>query len=421
MKCPYANKQTLNSASKLKENSRLNNQKIYQLQALINSCGSYICLMKNLLFLALLFCFYNPLNAQTSNGEYFSFIGVGDMMLGTDFPKKEYLPPNNDPRPYISEAIPFLLDADITFGNLEGCFLDKGPVVKQCKDTTKCYAFKMPEIYAPLFKEAGFDLLNLANNHIRDFGSAGLESTKYHLNQLNINWAGLLEKPTDTITVKGIKVGFAAFSPNTGTVDINNIPNAIRIVSELKKQCDIVIVSFHGGAEGSKHQHITRKKEVFYGENRSNVYEFAHTVIDAGADIIFGHGPHVCRAIEIYKNHFIAYSMGNFATYSRFNLASPNNLTPIVKVFTNHKGEFIKGQIIPFKQVKNVALTYDHSNAVIYKIKDLTSIDFPELKDRLMFENNGWFSMPFERRMKPRGISGSSIKINASKMSLILN
>lgn len=343
--------------------------------------------------------------AQDGSDTLISFIGVGDMMLGTDFPTKGYLPPNNDPLPYVAEAIPFLKSADVTFGNLETCLLDEGPVFKRCKDTTKCYAFKMPERYGLVLKEMGFDFLNLANNHIRDFGAAGMLTTRYHLNKLNISWAGLLDKPTDTITVKGKKIGLAGFSPNTGTVDINDLPQAIKIVTELKQQCDIVIVSFHGGAEGAKHQHITRKSEMFYGENRSNVYAFAHAMIDAGADIIFGHGPHVCRAIEVYKNRFIAYSMGNFATYSRFNLSGPNALTPIVKVYTTSEGAFIKGEIIPFKQIKNVALVYDHSHGVIHKIKDLTRIDFRELNDRLMFEDNGCFSMPFERKMVPKGIS----------------
>ncbi|SMO61851.1 capsule synthesis protein PGA_cap [Saccharicrinis carchari] len=343
-------------------------------------------------------------NMTAQNDTLISFVGVGDMMLGTDFPKKEYLPPNNNPRPYISEAIPFLQQADVTFGNMEACLLDEGPVVKQCKDTTKCYAFKMPEHYAPIIKEMGFDFLSLANNHIRDFGQLGMQTTRYHLNKMNIAWAGLLDKPTDTIRVKGIKVGMAAFSPNRGTVDINDLPGAINIVRKLKKDCDIVIISFHGGAEGADHQHVTREKEVFYGENRSNVYEFAHAMIDAGADIIFGHGPHITRAMEIYKNRFIIYSLGNFATYSRFNLSGPNGLTPILKIYTNRKGEFVKGEIIPFKQIKNVALTYDHSKAVIYKIKDLTKMDFPELNHRLIIEPNGNFSMPFERKMQPKGI-----------------
>ncbi len=344
-----------------------------------------------------------------------TFIGVGDMMLGTDFPNPSYLPPNNNPRPYIADAIPYLNSADVTFGNLETSLLDEGPVVKQCKDTTKCYAFKMPEAYAPILNEMGFDLLNLANNHIRDFGEAGLSTTKYHLDKQKIAWAGLLEKPTDTITVKGLKIGLAAFSPNTGTVDINDLDNAIRIVKQLKQECDIVMVSFHGGAEGAKHQNITRESEMFYGENRSNVYEFAHAMIDAGADIIFGHGPHVTRAIEVYKNRFIAYSLGNFATYSRFNLSGPNALTPMIKIYTDEKGEFIKGQIIPFKQVKYQGLFYDNTNAVIHKIKDLTTMDFPEMNNKLIIQNDGYFSMPFSRKMKSKGFSSSNFTIETPK------
>ncbi len=363
-----------------------------------------IDLMMKILFVIACICWMiNPF-LFSQNDTLISFVGVGDMMLGTDFPSKNYLPPNNDPIPYVAEAIPYLKDADVTFGNLETCLLDKGRVFKRCKDTTKCYAFKMPESYGLALKEMGFDLLNLANNHIRDFGPVGIQTTRYHLDKLGITWSGLLDKPTDTLTVKGVKIGLAGFSPNTGTVDINDLPNAIRIVGQLKKSCDIVIVSFHGGAEGSKHQHVTRKQETFYGENRSNVYEFAHSMIDAGADIIFGHGPHVTRAMEIYKNRFIIYSMGNFATYSRFNLSGPNALTPIIKIFTTQDGEFIKGEIIPFKQIKNVALAYDHSNAVIHKIKDLTRIDFPELNHRLVIEPDGKFSMPFEKKMKALGI-----------------
>lgn len=374
--------------------------------------------MKHSIFVIVFVFLSAGLMAQINKDTLISFIGVGDMMLGTHFPRKEYLPPNNDPLPYLSEAIPYLKSADVTFGNLEGCFLDEGQVVKQCKDTTKCYAFKMPESYAPIIKEMGFDMLNLANNHIRDFGQLGLQTTRYYLDKMDISWAGLVDKPTDTFFIKGVKVGLACFSPNTGTVDINDLPNAIKIVSELKKNCDIVVVSFHGGAEGAKHQNITRKQEIFYGENRSNVYEFAHTMIDAGADIIFGHGPHVTRAIEIYKHRFIAYSLGNFATYSRFNLSGPNALTPMVKIFTTPKGEFIKGKIIPFKQVKNVALMYDESGAIIYKIKDLTHMDFPELNDRLVIEPDGMFSMPFEKKMQPLGFLLLNNEISVLSMQL---
>ncbi|KKK93514.1 hypothetical protein LCGC14_2692140, partial [marine sediment metagenome] len=65
---------------------------------------------------------------------------------------------------------------------------------------------------------------------------------------------------------------------------------------------------------------MTRESEIYLGYDRGNIYEFAHMVVDAGADVVFGHGPHVTRAAEIYKDRFIIYSLGNFCTYRRFNL-----------------------------------------------------------------------------------------------------
>ena len=118
----------------------------------------------------------------------------------------------------------------------------------------------------------------------------------------------------------------------------------------LDDSCDIVIVSFHGGAEGADYQNVTRETETFYGENRGNVYEFSHRMIDAGADIVFGHGPHVTRAIEVYKDRFIAYSLGNFCTYRRFNLTGPNGFAPLLRVKTDTFGKFVEADIIPVYQ-----------------------------------------------------------------------
>ncbi|MEM7109804.1 MAG: CapA family protein, partial [Bacteroidota bacterium] len=142
---------------------------------------------------------------------------------------------------------------------------------------------------------------------------------------------------------------------------------------------DVVIVSFHGGAEGSKYQSVTRKTELFYGENRGNVYEFSHTMVDAGADIIFGHGPHVSRAIDIYKNRFIIYSLGNFCTYARFNLQGANGLAPIIKVFTDARGSFLKAEITPIVQKPPGGPRIDPDGQVITKLRELTEKDFPEV------------------------------------------
>jgi len=117
---------------------------------------------------------------------------------------------------------------------------------------------------------------------------------------------------------------------------------------------------------------------MFLGENRGNPYEFARMAIDAGADVIFGHGPHVTRAIDIYQGRFIAYSLGNFATYGRFNLSGPNGLAPIIELNVNEKGEFISGKIHSTIQLGEGGPMIDEQNRVLKEIQNLTRTDIPE-------------------------------------------
>jgi len=161
-------------------------------------------------------------------------------------------------------------------------------------------------------------------------------------------------------------------------MNINDIDKAELIVKFLADTCDIVIVSFHGGAEGADYQHVTRADEMFYTENRGNVYNFAHRMIDAGADVIFGHGPHITRAVEVYNERFIAYSLGNFCTFGRFNLTGPNGIAPLIKVNVDTSGKFLSGRIIPVYQVYRGGVKVDPEKRVIRKIKDLTASDFPD-------------------------------------------
>lgn len=313
-----------------------------------------------------------------------SVVAVGDMMLGSAYPSKSGLPPDDAKNSF--KNVIQLLKGDIVFGNLEGCFLNQGKSTK-CKDTigNSCFAFRMPERYAALYKDAGFNLLSIANNHVGDFGLKGRKRTAELLDSLNIKYAGLLSQPFTILEKDSIKYGFCAFAPNENTVSINNLDSARELVSAVKKQVDIMIVSFHGGAEGSKFEHVTRSKEIFYQENRGNVYEFAHTVIDAGADLVLGHGPHVVRAVEVYKNKFIAYSMGNFCTYGMFNLKGPNGSAPLFNIKLNSKGDFLYADVTSVKQDKISRLSIDASDAAFKKITSLTNTDFPG--HRLSFLN----------------------------------
>jgi len=307
-----------------------------------------------------------------------TIVGVGDIMMGTSFPSSSYLPPSDDPWPLIASVEHELSSADITFGNLEGPFSDHAKLVKKCRDTTKCYAFRVPEHYAPSLKSAGFDILSLANNHIGDFGEEGKKTTMMLLDSLGIGYAGLTEKPYSISVIDTLLIGFCAFSPNKGTININDYEGMQKIIGFLEDSCDIVIVSFHGGAEGSDYQHVTGEEELFYGENRGNVVEFARMAVDFGADIVFGHGPHVTRAMEVYKDRFIAYSLGNFLTYKRFNLSGPNGYAPLARVETDASGKFLGATIIPVYQDSLGHVRIDPSKRVISKLKDLIAVDFPD-------------------------------------------
>ena len=254
---------------------------------------------------------------ETIKKDSIIITGVGDIMLGTNFPETYYLPPNKG-KDMLTGVAPLFAGADIVFGNLEGVLLDSGGTQKKCRNPKTCYLFRSPEYMGNRLQEAGFNLLSVANNHAGDFGAEGRESTGKILDSLKINYAGNEQKPFVLFEKDGVQYGFTAFSPNKGTPQINDIESAKGIINHLDSLADIIIVSFHGGAEGSKYTAVPREHEYFYGEDRGDIYAFAHTLIDEGADIIIGHGPHVPRAIEVYKERFIAYSLGNFATYARF-------------------------------------------------------------------------------------------------------
>jgi len=309
------------------------------------------------------------------HSDTITIAAVGDMMLGTAYPNAWNLPPDSG-KSSLKAAERYLKEADVAFGNLEGTLVDSGIPIGRKK--LKPYSFRMPVKYGGLFKAAGFNVLSLANNHIDDFGDAGRKSTVQVLDSIGIYHAGLQVHPTAIFTINGIKYGFCAFSPNAHVVSLHDYKGASRIIKDLKQQVDIVIVSFHGGGEGIGYEHVLCQKESYIGENRGDVHAFAHNAIDAGADVIFGNGPHVIRAMELYNKRLIAYSLGNFCTYRSVSVAGVCGLAPLLKVHLNKKGEFLNGSIISFTQSHNNGLQRDSLNRAVNRIKYLTEIDFPQ-------------------------------------------
>jgi poly-gamma-glutamate capsule biosynthesis protein CapA/YwtB (metallophosphatase superfamily) len=303
---------------------------------------------------------------------------VGDIMMGTSYPDKNTLPPDSGKNSFKNLAKE-LRNADVAFGNLEGTLLDTGAAAHyKLHLKSKAWLFRMPICYGGVLKDAGFNVLSLANNHIGDFGENGRISTMKVLDSLGLYYGGQLSHPSAIFKVNGITYGFCAFAPNSQTLSILDLRNSRKIIQNLKQQCDIVIVSFHGGGEGTGFEHVPFKIESYNNEKRGDVHAFAHNAIDAGADLILGNGPHVCRAMELYKNRLIAYSLGNFCTYRSVSVAGICGLAPLLKVYVNRKGEFLSGRIISARQTHEKGLQPDSLSRAINRIRELTQADFPE-------------------------------------------
>jgi hypothetical protein len=321
-------------------------------------------------------------------------------MMGTAFPDSTYL----DPRivPGVSadaligpDLVGVLRSGDVVFGNLEGALFDEGGESKRCRNMDACYAFRSPEWYAELLADLGFNLMALANNHSGDFLEAGRTTTIAALDGQGIVYGGLAQAGAVTGTLElddGTRVGLAGFSPNKGTVSIHDLEGLGRLVTELDRTHDVVVVSFHGGAEGSDRTHVTREPEEFYGERRGNVYEFAHAAVDAGADVVIGHGPHVPRAVEVYRGRFIAYSLGNFWTWARFNLRGPNGLAPVLDLEVDGDGRMVSARVVSARQTGLGSPRSDPAGRAARLIAELSREDFPEAE--LEFAADGRITWP---------------------------
>ncbi len=328
-------------------------------------------------------------NKQIESDSVITLIAVGDIMMGTNYPNDSKLPPKGIN--LLDSVKSYLRFGDITFGNLEGTVLNSGGTPKHCSNPSVCYAFRQPTYIVDHLVDAHFNLMSVANNHMGDFGEVGRKSTCEILTKNKITHAGLEIAPWDTMTVKGLKIGFTGFAPNTSCQKISDYVLLKSTVKMLDKMCDIVIVSFHGGAEGTSKTHVPRMEELFLGENRGDVYKFAHAAIDAGADVVLGHGPHVTRAVDYYKGRFITYSMGNFCTYGSFNLKGMTGIAPMYQLQIRRDGSFKSGKVIPIIQLGEGGPLVDRKKSVFAEILSLTKTDFPEIGFSMDQEGNFFF------------------------------
>ena len=310
---------------------------------------------------------------------------TGDIMMGTTYPS--VMLPANDGKNLFRDVKDLLVKADLAVGNLEGTLCDGGETKKKLSNIS--YAFRMPTRFAPLLKEAGYDFLSMANNHANDFGTEGILSTEQCLNEQDIRFSGIAGRTRCAVVERnGVRYGLCAFGHNGYTMQHNDLSLVKEILDELRGKSDIVVVSFHGGAEGQSYSHLPQGREIFLNEDRGSLREFAHFCIDNGADVVYGHGPHVVRCVEVYQGRFIAYSLGNFCTPYGINLKGISGYAPVVTIQIGNDGRFLKGKIHSFIQQRGIGPRKDETNAVPRQMKMLSDADVPNSMVRLDNQGN---------------------------------
>jgi poly-gamma-glutamate capsule biosynthesis protein CapA/YwtB (metallophosphatase superfamily) len=297
-----------------------------------------------------------------------SITWVGDMTFGT----LNAWPPAGTGS--LLDGVKPDLHSNLTMGNLETA-LGSLPMTKCAPGEKDCYQFEAPDYTARDLKRDGFAAVNVANNHTLDAGAAGEASTDAALRSAHLRWTGRPGQIT-YITRNGIKIALLGFAPWSYDADMLDIPAAKALVRQAKAHAQVVIVIEHAGAEGDTAQHVRPGEEYFLGQDRGNSIAFTHGVIDAGADLVMGSGPHVLRGFQWYHGHLIAYSLGNFCGYNTLGLNGVTSVSAILHVTLNAKGQFVRGSITPLRVEPPGTPELDPSHAAIGLINQLSRDDF---------------------------------------------
>ena len=292
---------------------------------------------------------------------------VGDTVMGS---LPYGLPPDGGASFF--DEVDRLLVGDVVLGNLEGT-LATGGASKCGSGSSNCFAFRTPPSYARWLKQAGFTVMNLANNHAYDFGAQAQRETVAALTRVGVRNTG--RPGTMAIQqVGGQKVAILGFAPYEWANSLTDIPKARKMVQDAARKAQIDIVTMHAGAEGSDRTHVPSGTETFLGENRGNSRAFTHAVIDAGADLVIGHGPHVLRGMELYKGRLIAYSLGNFGGYEVFGLNATTATSMVLQVTLAPDGRLQRARIRPTELVGNG--TPAPGGSAISLVSELSREDF---------------------------------------------
>ncbi|MGB3340909.1 MAG: CapA family protein [bacterium] len=234
-----------------------------------------------------------------------SFCAVGDILLDRGIRRSIAAASVDHPFENVTD---FINEFDLAFCNLE-C-----PVSATGKSTGKIYCFRADTNFFLGVKNAGFNVFSLANNHIIDWGEKSCLDTKELIEKNELFAFGAGKDQTEAlepliVSKNGLRIAFLGSvgtplknviwpitKSGPGQATLEQLTERINVV---RNYVDFVVVSMHWGIE---YEHIPRSHQITW----------AHALIDAGADLIIGHHPHVLQSIEVYENRIILYSLGNF-------------------------------------------------------------------------------------------------------------
>lgn len=271
---------------------------------------------------------------------------------------------------------------DLTIGNLEGTLSRGGSSKCGASDGGNCFSFQAPPGHAAGLAWAGFDAMNLANNHSFDFGAGAQRQTVAALHRRGIAHTGTPGRIA-MVERRGVRVALMGFVPNAGTADLRDIAGARSLVRTASRHADLVVVLMHAGAEGVRAVRVPHGRERAFGGDRGNTRGFSHAVVDAGADLVLGSGPHVLRGMERYRGKLIAYSLGNFAGWKNFSRGGLLSLSGLLAVSVTGTGEVVGGRMLPLRLEGPGVPRPDGSGAAARLVDRLGRLDFGRRAVRL--------------------------------------
>lgn len=298
-----------------------------------------------------------------------SIRAVGDVVLGSDFPEPHY--PADFERTTPQRLAKTLGQADVVFGNFEGALTTHNVSTKVAGGSV--FAFRMPPSFAPMLRSAGFGVMHISNNHTFDFGEPGFRDTLRHLTRAGILPVG--EKDRVVVQdVRGMRVAWIGFNYSLRHNVVGDYEKLAELVRTARQQADLVILSVQAGAEGNEALRVVDREEIFLGENRRNIYAFAHRAVDLGADLVLGHGPHVVRGLECYKRKLIAYSLGNFVGWGALSTKRAAAVSMVLEVKLARDGRALAFDVIPVRFSEDKFPEFDDSGLVRYLVNDLSRL-----------------------------------------------